>query len=285
MVPQLENYVMSSFLLYLTNKVQSKGQAFYNYSGKIYPISPIYNGITTYSAPIAPLVYDTSIVGATICTGVFINGNPTNIGQGNLTGIDYQKAQFHFTSPPNGTVTINSSISELNIVTPKIPHIQVLFDTKLEPIRDVMNSVITSGLQNNQLTFPAIYVVRQGGTEKPHYLGGIRESNTSINCMIFADSLFQADCLAGILKSSKYDYIPLIGDNDIPFNNMGGFRNNIPFNYTGLLPRISQGSGILIKSVVLTDFSRRIYSQIQNLPPNCYFSIAEFDIFIDKVNT
>ena len=75
MKAQFENKAMSSLLLYIDNKILTKGEAYTNItSGSVYPISNQYNGIHTYATPFKQLVSDTSIVGANVLSGVFQNG-------------------------------------------------------------------------------------------------------------------------------------------------------------------------------------------------------------------
>ena len=273
---------MSSFLLYLDNKVLTKGAAFTNHSGQFYPINQNINGLSTYASPFGQLVSDFSIQGAQIPTGVFINGVFTPIGHNGLVDINYSKGQVYFSSPPNGVVTANYAIKDLNVVTPSVPHIQMLFDTKFE-LRSKTNQNLT-GLFNNELTYPVIFIRQTSMKETPYAIGGQKKTYTNIGVYIFANSQFLLDATCGIISDLKYEYFPLLSAEVMPFNSYNGFRNGIPYNYTGLTQGyVPSGQGVLIENVVISDFSRRIYSEIQNLTPNCYFAIAEFDVFKDRV--
>ena len=68
--------LMSSFYLWLDHEILYKGEAFINYSGKLYssPDPNFYNN-SVYSAPFRQWVYDSSIPNANIPSGVFINNN------------------------------------------------------------------------------------------------------------------------------------------------------------------------------------------------------------------
>lgn len=282
MIGQYENYVIQSFLLYLDNKILTKGQAFTNFSGQLYPINQTINGIYTYASPFVQWVSDTGINNVNVPTGVFINNSFVPIGTSGLIDINYNKGQAYFNLQQNGTITANYSIKDLNMIIPSIPHVQMLFDTKLE-LRPKAGQVLT-GITDNELTFPAIFIKQYGGYEKPYAIGGQMKTVSQIACYIFANSQFLLDATCSILRDCQYNYIPLLLSGDSPFNVYGGFKNKVPYNYTGLTNgRVANGSGILIDKVIITDFSRRIYSQVQNLTPNCYFAIAEFEVFKDRI--
>lgn len=282
MIAMYENYAIQSFLLYLDNKILTRGQAFTNYSGQLYPINQNINGVYTYASPFAQWVSDTSINNANVPTGVFINGNFIPIGTSGLIDINYNKGQAYFNSQQNGTITANYAIKDLNVVIPSVPHIQMLFDTKLE-LRPKIGQYLT-GILDNELTFPAIFIRQYGGYEKPYAIGGQAKTVSQIACYIFANSQFLLDATCSILRDSQFDYIPLLMSGDSPYNIYGGFKNAIPYNYANLTNnRVANGSGILVEKVIITDFSRRIFSQTQNLTPNCFFGMAEFDIFKDRI--
>ena len=75
MKPQYDNKLLSSFLLYLDNKILSKGEAFVNHSGLFYPVENFFNGYYTYAAPYKQIVSDASITGANKLTGIYLDGN------------------------------------------------------------------------------------------------------------------------------------------------------------------------------------------------------------------
>ena len=75
MKPQVDNIVMSNMLLWLDTQILSKGEAFTNYSGNFYPVDSLVNGFYTYSLPVKQVLADSSIEGANILSGIYINNN------------------------------------------------------------------------------------------------------------------------------------------------------------------------------------------------------------------
>lgn len=283
MIPTYQNYLLSSFLLYLDNKLLTKGAAFTNYSGQLYPINKqTFSGLYIYSSPYSEWVSDISIPNAQVPTNIFINNVPTNIGQSGLIAIDQINGRAYFNVPVNGTVTAAYSIKDINITFPVTPRIETLFDKKFE-LRPKINQTL-SGLGPDQIPYPVGFIKQSSSKNTPLAIGGLDETTNNISVYFFLSSQMMADAVAGICTDLKYDYMPLLGSGDMPYGPYNNFLNNIPFNYTGLTSgRITSNSGVLIKNVEITDYNRHIYANIENLTPNCYFIVAEFELIKDRL--
>lgn len=283
MITQYDTLATSSFVLWLDHEILSKGQAYTNYGTKFYRMPQNINGYSTYSLPFAQIVSDMSIAGANVPTGVYLNNTFVGIGQSGLVGINYNKGQAYFSSAPANNITIsgNYAIKDINVTMPNIPDVNMLFETKL----GVRNKTDISpnnhtGVGNSDLTYPAIFIRNVGGFNNPFAFGGIDETITEIELYIFADSQFMLDAVKSIIKDSKNDYMPLITSNMMPYNNIGSFKNNLPYNYETLTSGIvSHGSGIFLKDVVITDFNRRgLFQEAQSLTKDCFFAVADIKL-------
>lgn len=275
-----ETLLMSSFMLWFDNRILTQGQAFTNHESKFYKIPDNYNGYYTYSAPFSQLVSDFSINGAQVPTGLYLNNKFINVGESGLVSIDYDKGQAYFSTglPNNIQVSGRYAIKDVNIVMPAIPDLNFVFDNKFT-LRPKINKSET-GIKDNNLTYPVIFIRNVGGNNTPFAFGGLKETKTTISCYIFTDSLFNTDAVNSIIKDMYQEYVPYLASNELPLNNLGGFKNNINYNYTGLAGnRVSKGSGIYIEDVIITDFTKRsLFNEAQSLPMQCYFSVADFTL-------
>ncbi len=280
MKPSYENLLVSSFLLYLDNRILTNSSGFYTYGSQFYPILQTYNGYTTYSAPFKPLIADASVPGATVMTGIYVNNVPITKGQSGLAEIDYVNGNLYFSSPlPAGTrVSGNYSFNEVAVNLSSFSDVTVLFETKLS-LRPKVPQIPT-GLFNNQLSYPIIFIKNEAGNNEPFAFGGMKSTKSEINAYIFAESQFQLDAICSNFKDALHEYVPLLAANEFPFNNMGGFKNNVAYNYTGLAGnRVSQGQGALITSVDITDFTKRgLTAEVQKMTTESFFSLATFTL-------
>lgn len=221
MIKQLENRILSSFALFADNKLCSKGQAFDNVSGQLFPANKnLYNNYYTYAAPYEQWVGDTSITGANVATGVYLNGNFCPVGVSGLAGINYEQGQAYFSSalPSNTQVSASYSVKQINVYLTDQPDNKLLFDTKFA-VKPRKQEGLT-GFPTEAISIPAIFLKIEGGKNEPFCLGGIDKKITNIRGIIIQKSAFELDATSEILKNMARLYVPLV-DDAIPFGALG----------------------------------------------------------------
>jgi hypothetical protein len=242
---QLDNILMSSMLMWMDNVILKKGEAYKNFSSQFYPVTNIYNGFYTYGLPFKQIVCDSSISGANILSGVYINNNFKNIGQNNLTGISPQNGQVYFTSG-QGTNTIsgNYAVKDFNLYLTNQPEEEILFESQYQA--RPKTTQIPTGLAIEAITYPCIFLKNNGGINQPFAFGGQDNTQVLARAVIMADNMFNLDALCSILKDTARDYVPLINS---PFNNFGGLDSG-HYNYDTLTQNIDIGvNGFYISEV------------------------------------
>jgi len=266
-------------LLWADNRLLTQGQAFYTVTGQFYPLTQYYAGQQTFSASFKPLCSDLSIPNATIMTGAYVNNTFLYNGQSGLSidyanGNIYLPSSFNVTSPISGVYSFN----EICVTFASYSDISILFETKLS-LRPKVPQVPT-GMFNNQLSYPVIFLKNEIGHNDAFAFGGLKNSISEVNAYVFAESQFQLDAIISNFKDAKDKYIPYLSQSEMPFNNLGGWKNNIPYNYTGLVGnRVSQGNGIFISDVTVTDWGRRgLASDIAKMTTEAFFSLATFTL-------
>ena len=109
------NNLMSSFYLWLDHEVLAMGEAFINYSGKLYNApDPNFPNKQVYGAPFRQWVYDSSIPNVNIPSGVFINGSYVARGTSGLN-LDFNKGRAIISGSASSNVTASYSFKEYNI--------------------------------------------------------------------------------------------------------------------------------------------------------------------------
>lgn len=274
-----ENLLLSSMLLWTDNRLLTQGLAYHTVTGQFYPLTQYYNDYQTFSASFKPICSDISVPGATIMTGAYVNNTLLYNGQSGMS-IDYANGNiylpnsFKVTSPISGIYSFN----EICVTFASYSDITILFETKLS-LRPKVPQVPT-GMFNNQLTYPVIFLKNEIGHNEPFSFGGLKNTISEVNMYVFAESQFQLDAIVSNFKDAKDKYIPFLSASEMPFNNMGGFKNNIPYNYTGIVGnRVAAGNGIFISDVTITDWGRRgLASDIAKMTTEAFFSLATFTL-------
>lgn len=235
MKAQLDNILMSSMIMWMDNILLSEGEAYQNYNSKFYPITNIYNGFYTYGLPFKQVVSDSSITGASILSGVYVNNVFRTVGQGNLTGINPNLGQVYFTANQNSnTLSGIYSVKDFNIYLTNQPEEELLFETQYQ-IRSKISQNPT-GLAIESITYPCIFLKNNGGTNEPFALGGQDNTVMEVRAIVLADNMFNLDAVCSILKDTARRYIPLI--NNSPFNTFGALNSGY-FNYNTLTSGIN----------------------------------------------
>jgi hypothetical protein len=242
---QLDNILMSSMLMWMDHVILKKGEAYKNFSSQFYPVTNIYNGFYTYGLPFKQVVCDSSISGANILSGVYVNNNFKTIGQNNLTGISPQNGQVYFTSNQGvSTISGNYAVKDFNLYLTNQPEEEILFESQYQARPKTTQT--PTGLAIEAITYPCVFLKNNGGINQPFAFGGQDNTQISVRAVVMADNMFNLDALCSILKDTARDYVPLINS---PFNNFGGLESG-HYNYDSLTQNIDVGvNGFYISEV------------------------------------
>jgi len=229
---QFDNLVTSSMLLFIDNKLCSVGEAYTNYSGLLYPINNTYYSYVTYALPFRQIIADSSISGANIMSGLYINGSFTPINSSNLKGINHYRGQAYFNGSPAGTVSGYYSVKDFNIYLTNKPEEEILFETQYKVRPKVVQNL--DGLADNTETIPSIFIKYNGGTNEPFAFGGVKDSILNIRAIVIADNLFNLDAVCSILRDTSNNFIYNITSSELGMDNLGNFTAGY-YNYNNIV--------------------------------------------------
>lgn len=246
---QLDNILMSSMMMWMDNKILTKGEAYQNFSSLFYPITNIYNGFYSYGLPFKQIVCDNSVAGANILSGVYVNGSFKNLGQSNLTGISPYNGQVYFTTNQStNTISGNYAVKDFNLYLTSKPEEELLFESQYQ-VRPKTSQTPT-GLAIEAITYPCIFLKNNGGINEPFAFGGEDNTEMKVRAIVLADNTFTLDAVCGILRDTARDYVPLIYNS--PFNTFGGLNNGY-YNYNTLTQNINiSNDGFYISDVAVS---------------------------------
>lgn len=246
------NNLMSSFYLWLDHEILNKGEAFINYTGQLYKnYDPNFHNFSIYSSPFRQWVYDESIIGANIPSGVYINNNFISKGVSGLS-IDYNKGRAIF----NKNVNINSNIytnyalKEFNIYYTDEREESLLFE-KSYSVRPKTHQ-ITGGLNYLDIPYPCIFIKNKSTENIPFALGGEDLTFSTIRCVVLTNNSFSLDSIISVLNDSARKVFPVLHENDFPFNYFGDFKTGNSFNYINLCKSQPKSNMVLIEKVVVS---------------------------------
>lgn len=273
-----DNKLMSSVMLWLDNKILTTGQAFVNCSSLFYNVSSPYP-YYTYSSPYGQIVSDFSVPGANVMTGVYLNNTFIVKGQSGFVDINYDKGLLYFSSPIPSNIKIsgNYATKDFGLKTTNEPEEVLIFETRYNLKTKVPNGL--SGVSPTTLQYPIVFLRNDGGVNDPFAFGGLDNTITSIETLIFADSLFNLDAITSLFKDCARKCIPLINEDEMPFNVLGGYVSK-NYNYTGIVAgKIESGNYSYVNSVSVSSSIQRAYNQqLKSLNPEAFFAIVDFEL-------
>lgn len=273
MQPQLDNKIVSSFLLYLDNYITSQGQAYTNWSGNLYQVKSNLANTYIYSTRYQPLVSDASIAGATVMTGIYLNGSFLTTGQSGFLDINYKKGYVYFSNPVTGTLSGNYAVKDYNFNLTNDSEISLLFENK-QYLRPKVGQNVT-GIYTDESTFPVIFVRSNGGFNSEFAFGGLKETYYNLRIITIADSQFLLDATNSLLRDIYQKYVPLFEFNEMPYNSRGGLKSGV-FNYTGMI--YGKPPHLWIKEANVTKLAQNVLSDTKSLNDDIFVSFSDIVI-------
>lgn len=280
MIGNYENQLFSSFALFLENRISNKGQGYTNVSSNFYPISGQFAGYYTYGTPYTPIVYDNSVSGANIMTGIYLNNTFITTGQSGFVGINYEKGYIYFNTPVHYNVSGNYAVRDFHTVLTSENEANLLFKNKYY-IKAKFPQTLT-GVPDGYLPFPVIFIREGGSNTNPFAFGGQEQTFSYIKCIIIADSLFNLHATQGLIKNAIRQPMALFSPSEYPLNSIGSLVSGT-YNYTGMANiKINEQNFAFLDDVnVGKQTQRLLFSMVDTLPRSTYFNFV--DLTFSKV--
>lgn len=231
MKPQFQHELTTSFMLWADNYLVEKAEAFTNYTSTFYPnesddrLGP---GLVSYSSPHKQWVYDSSIQGANIPSGVYHNGNFINRGDEGLQ-FDFDNGRAIFDSTfgtEETTISGSYSVKDFNFYITNQTEEQLIVDSKFDTNGRFKQDV--SGIAPYKQVVPAIFVNPELSENEPYAFGGEDKTTTSIRCVVFAENTYQLDGALSVFADARNEVFAKLNFEDYPFNELGDVTG---FNY------------------------------------------------------
>src|ERR1700728_517916 len=123
--------LFSSFAIWFDHTLCQNGSGFSNISGQLYNMTdPGYSGAAVYTSPFKQWIYDSSVSGAQVPSGVYVNNSFVPRGTSGMF-FDFQNGRSIFPSGANNyNVTATYSSKDFNIYTTTRSDADLIFETR-----------------------------------------------------------------------------------------------------------------------------------------------------------
>jgi hypothetical protein len=271
---QILHDILSSFTLWFEHSLLDAGQAYTNNSGNFYYVTddtfPTY---TIFSAPFKQLVYDYSVSGAEVPSGIYVNNSfiPRS-GSGLI--IDYNNGRVLFPSgsgDPSWNVSGNYSVKEFNIYRTTRSDEELIFNNKY--MFNPPFPQVATGIAAGSVVAPAIFLKLVNMSNDPFEIGGMNESIINIRAIILSDKDFTIDGVGNIFTDTKFDNFVIIPKT--PLNEFGDTKGGY-YNYNDWMTGYFAPNTIPYISDV--NFSKLLTVGMRDIDPDLKVGFLDFQV-------
>jgi len=274
MKPQFIHSATTSFFLWFDNYLIKKGEAFSNKTGKFYyyaddRLDPRFK---TFGSPYKQWVTDSSISGANIPTGVFVNGAQRNRNSGIIFDFDNGRILSSGISQTD-SVTGSFAVKDFNIYFTNETEEDLLVDRKY-----VANPRVYSPQENYinpyDAVVPAIFLSSSTVKNDPFSFGGEDTTKILMKAVVLAENSYQLEGVLSIFADSKQSVFPTIPFEAHPVTEYGDLKSGI-YSYEALKTQYQSGQLFFVNDV---DTSKLSDKSSKTLTNDLHVGFIDFEI-------
>lgn len=267
MKAQFNNQLLSSFSMWVSNRIQNNGQGYKNYAmatGYFQP-EPSRTGYC-WAFPYKSLVYDSSASGAFVMSGVYNSVGQFLTRESGIT-IDYIHGRVF--SPTNHGPLVSGALAkqEYNVYVST----EEETDFFLERVYGENPNLVYAGtgISYGRFAAPCMILTNAYDKNQPFAFGGQDSSEKTIRAFVISDNNYAQEAVTSLMIDSARSHFPLMTSEMSPINGYGDIKNG-SYNYVILAN--SQTPNILIENVISLKMGEKT-----NKNKNFTITILEFD--------
>jgi hypothetical protein len=274
MIEQFHHKFTNSFFLWFDNYLLTKGQAYSNVTGKFfnYEDARLDSEYKIFGSAYKQWVNDSSIVGADVPSGVFVNGAFS--GRNTNLILDFENGRVLSKSlPAQSSITGSFAVKDFNIYFSNETEEDIVVENKYDTnSRIVLNE--EDYIKPYDQVIPAIFLSLDGVSNKGFAIGGMEETTLNAKAVILSENNYQLDGVLSIFADSRNEVFSVIPMADHPMNEFGDLKTG-HYSYADLKNQFSVDTNFYINNAVtskLTDRARR------SLANDMYVGFVDFEI-------
>lgn len=256
-----------SFPLFLETFVTKKAESHALYHGLLYPQEDLRlpSGVYAYGCPYPQMVFDSSITGATVCSGVWESGNFLTRNSGIV--IDYYNARVlsnRALSNPSG----DFSVKEINFYVANENLEKLIIDSSFISNPNIDNFLTGSNIPY-AYTLPAAIITIDDSEQKDFALGGEKQDDFRAKAVILSEDTFTRDVFLNACKIANQRGFQLLPYTEMPTNESGDLKTGYysSSNYTSFDVSVES-----VRTSKLKDYATK------SLPNSMFVGFASFDL-------
>jgi hypothetical protein len=274
MIEQFQHKLTTSFFLWFDNYLLTKGQAYTNIDSKFYYYDDdrLDGRYKAFGSPYKQWVTDSSIIGANIPSGVFINNSFVN--RGNNLVLDFENGRV-LTSGivNNANISGSFAVKDFNIYFCNETEEDIIVENKYQ-VNSRISSVPENYINPYDQSVPAIFLSTEGIQNRGFALGGMEETTIKSKAVILAENSFQLDGVLSIFADSRNEVFAPIPMSAHPINEYGDLKNQ-SYSYSDLKNQYIGGQNFYINNAITSKLTDKARKSLSN---DLYIGFIDFEI-------
>lgn len=259
MIEQFHHKFTNSFLLWFDNYLLKKGEAYSNVTGRFfnYADERLDSDYKVFGSAYKQWVTDSSITGALIPSGVYVNGSFSGINPNLILDFENGRA-LSANLPITASITGTFPVKDFNIYFSNETEEDLIVENKYNVNSRVILNDETFIPPYDQV-LPAIFLSFGGSSNEGFALGGMEETSISAKAVILAENNYQLDGVLSIFTDSRNEVFPVIPMANHPIDEFGGLKSGY-YSYTDLKNQFPTDTNFYVNKAItskLTDKHRK----------------------------
>jgi hypothetical protein len=274
MIEQFHHKFTNSFFLWFDNYLLTKGQAYTNTTGRFfnYVDERLPVGYKTFGSAYKQWVNDSSIAGATIPSGVYVDGAYS--GRNSTLVLDFENGRAISTQIPTGSsVTGSFAVKDFNVYFSNETEEDLIVENKY----DINSRIILNDetyIRPYAQVIPAIFLSLDTVSNQGFALGGMEETTISAKAVILAENNYQLDGVLSIFADSRNEVFPVIPMSGHPINEYGDLKTGY-YSYANLKNQYGTNTNFYINTAITSKLTDRVRKSLAN---DIYVGFVDFEI-------
>lgn len=265
----------SSFVLWMEHILANKGDAYLNVNSLLYPINDdVFRNNAVYGSPYKQWVYDSSITGAIVPSGVFSNGHFIPRGQSGLK-LDFNNGRVMFSGGINIPVSGQFSAKDFSVYTTTQSDQELIFETRIDFASQFPQAA--SGIPSDKVVCPGIFVRIDAMQSEPFCFGGTYNNIVPVRAIVLSDSSYKLNGVGNLFLDQKENNFLVFSQT--PINEFGDLKTGY-YSYNDYLNQYFDSS----KLAYLQDIDFSLMTAVNNTQnPDLRIGFLDFNVQLPRV--
>ena len=271
-----QHSLVTSFMLWFDHYLLDRGEAFHNETGQFfnYTDSRVAAPYRAFGSAYKQFVTDTSISGANVCSGAYVNSIWTP--QGSSFHVDYNNGRILAEGVAStASITGSFAVKDFNVYFVNEAEEDLIIERKYNPSSSfpTENTYATP----YDKTVPCVFINMESAQNQPFAFGGEDQTRSSVKAVILSDDVYKLDGILSIFSDSRNEVFDILPASTDPINEWGDLKSP-PYSYTSLAAASGNGK-FYVDRVFASKLSDRAKEDLQT---NLFVGFLDFDIYTHR---